>query len=313
MKPGYLAYSLDELQGRAQKALHVLESCRLCPRRCEINRLEGKTGVCQTGRWAPVASYHLHFGEENPLVGDSGSGTIFFAGCNLGCDFCQNHEISHNTLDAPEAEPRQIAALMLELQRMGALNINFVTPTHVVPQILEALLYAVQEGLRLPLVYNCGGYEEVDTLGLLEGIVDIYMPDLKFSHPEVAKRLARAEDYPEKAKSAVKEMHRQVGDLQKNDRGEALRGLIVRHLLLPGDLAGTRDWLEFLSREVSTGTYINLMGQYHPSGEARRHPDLCSTISEKDMEQARQEALGLGLKRLEPRERPSLRALLKRL
>ncbi len=311
MRPGYLELSSLALRRRRDKAVEILRACSLCPRQCGINRLEGERGFCQTQSTAPIASYHLHFGEEQPLVGENGSGTIFFAGCNLGCVFCQNHDVSRGAQTAPQADPQQLAAVMLELQERGAHNINLVTPTHVVPQILQALPHAIQGGLTLPLVYNCGGYEEVETLALLEGIVDIYMPDLKFADPDVAERLAGARDYPDKARAALSEMQRQVGDLETDQQGVARRGLIVRHLLLPEGLAGTGEWLEFLAREISLRTYLNLMDQYRPCGEAKSYPELCSTIGGEEMQKAREEARGLGLTRLDQRERPSLRDLLR--
>ena len=313
MRPGYLECNFHTLRQRTEKAREILRACRLCPRQCGVNRLEGERGFCQTGSTAPVASYHLHFGEEAPLVGKSGSGTIFFAGCNLGCVFCQNYDVSRGAETAAQAEPGHIAQIMLDLQQQGALNINLVTPTHVVPQILQALPIAIEKGLRLPLVYNCGGYEEVDTLALLEGIVDIYMPDLKFADPDVAERLAEARDYPERAGLALYEMQRQVGELECNERGEALRGLMVRHLLLPGDLAGTWEWLAFLAHRISTRTYLNLMDQYRPCGEAHSYPELCSLVGAEELRKAREEAKRLGLARLDQREPPDLRALFRRL
>ena len=311
MRPGYLDLPLQTVQERRDEARERLRACRLCPRQCQVNRLEGERGFCQTGGATPIASYHLHFGEEQPLVGERGSGTIFIAGCNLGCVFCQNFDVSRGAETAAQADPQQLAAIMLEQQRHGAHNINLVTPTHVVPQILQALPHAVEAGLNLPLVYNCGGYEEVETLALLEGIVDIYMPDLKFADPDVAQRLAGARDYPERAGAAVHEMQRQVGDLQTDENGVALSGLIVRHLLLPGELAGTRDWLTFLAREISQGVYLNLMDQYRPCGEARSYPELRSPISDDELNRAREEARNQELTRLDRREAPNLRNLLR--
>ncbi|MCF8086347.1 MAG: radical SAM protein [Desulfohalobiaceae bacterium] len=311
MRPGYLGLSSHALRQRRDKAVEILRACRLCPRQCGMNRLEGERGFCQTQSAAPIASYHLHFGEEQPLVGGNGSGTIFFAGCNLGCVFCQNYDVSRGADAAAQADPQQLAAVMLELQDRGAHNINLVTPTHVVPQILQALPHAMEGGLTLPLVYNCGGYEEVETLALLDGIVDIYMPDLKFADPNVAERLTGARDYPEKARAALCEMQRQVGDLETDGRGVARRGVIVRHLLLPDGLAGTREWLEFLAREISPRTYLTLMDQYRPCGEAKSYPELCSSISGEELQKAREEARRLGLTRLDQRERPSLRDLLR--
>jgi putative pyruvate formate lyase activating enzyme len=260
-----------------------------------------------------VASYNLHFGEEEPLVGEQGSGTIFFAGCNLGCLFCQNFDISHSTQGATAVDAQQLAGLMLELQNQGAANINFVTPSHVLPQILEALPLAVQAGLHLPLVYNSGGYDSPESLRLAKGLIQIYMPDLKFADPEAAEKYCQARDYPEVAASAVKEMHRQVGDLQLDSQGLALQGLLVRHLLLPGGLAGTESWLDFLVREISPQIYLNLMDQYRPCGRASEFPELQGMISARELSAAKEKAKEYGLERLDSRERPKLQALLRRL
>ena len=214
----------------------MLADCNLCPRRCAVNRLAGETGICKTAETAWVSSYNPHFGEEDPLVGRQGSGTIFFTHCNLLCNFCQNYDISHQGFGQP-APAGDLAGMMMALQSAGCHNINFVTPSHVVPQILAAVEIAAKEGLRVPLVYNSGGYDRVQTLRLLEGIVDIYMPDFKFWDPAVAAAACDAEDYPEIARRALVEMHRQVGDLKLDDRGVAVRGLLVRHLVLPEGLA----------------------------------------------------------------------------
>jgi len=301
----------EDLQARIDKALELLAPCRLCPRECGVNRLEGETGFCQTGRLACLASYNLHFGEEDPLVGEHGSGTIFFSGCNLGCVFCQNYDISHSTLGAQEAAPEQLAGVMLHLQSQGARNINFVTPSHVVPQILEALPPALSQGLNLPLVYNCGGYERLETLELLEGVIDIYMPDAKFTSQDVAERFCQAGDYPQRAMEAMAEMHRQVGDLVVDEHGVAVQGLLVRHLLMPDDLAGSEDWFRFLAQSISPDTYLNIMDQYRPCGEASRFPELQGTISAAQFEAARELAAQAGLTRLDERKGFNARALLK--
>ena len=237
--PAYQALlRTGELAERRDRALEVLSECRLCPRECRVNRLSGETGFCRTGREAVVASHGPHFGEERPLVGLGGSGTVFFTHCSLGCIFCQNYDISH--LGRGRAvSAQQLADSMLELERLGCHNINLVTPTHFVPQILEGLVIAAQRGLEVPLVYNCGGYESVETLKLLDGVVDMYMPDAKYSDGQVAARLSGATDYPDRMRAAITEMHRQVGDLQIDRRGLARRGLLVRHLVLPNNLAGT--------------------------------------------------------------------------
>jgi putative pyruvate formate lyase activating enzyme len=309
MDPRYLQLSKDQLRERIDAAIEILGSCTICPRLCEVDRTAQEKGFCGTGRSVPVASYNLHFGEEAPLVGNRGSGTIFFGGCNLGCVFCQNYDISRYPGEMPQTGPQELAGVMLWLQEQGAHNINFVTPSHVVPQILEALPVAIRNGLRLPLVYNSGGYDRVQTLRLLDGVVDIYMPDAKFSDPGVAETYCGAGDYPEVAMSAIREMHRQVGDLETDGNGVAVRGLIVRHLLLPGDLAGTRAWLEFLARDISPRTYLNIMDQYRPSGEARFHPELRPAVTRLEYESALREAARFGLERLDSRERRGPKAL----
>lgn len=231
-------------------------------------------------------------------MGRGGSGTIFFTHCNLGCVFCQNYTISHLG-EGEEISTRRLASIMLELQQMGCHNINLVTPTHQVPMIMEALLVASQQGLQLPVVYNSGGYESIETLRLLEDIVDIYMPDIKYADPEVAKRLSLAEDYPEVAKRAVKEMHRQVGDLIINEEGIALRGLLVRHLVLPEGLAGTEEVVRFLAEEISKETYVNIMNQYYPCYRASEFPPLNRRITSKEFIEALELAKKAGLKRID--------------
>ncbi len=270
--------STGELTERRDAAVGLLSECRLCPRQCHVNRLEGETGFCRSGRQALVASHGPHFGEERPLVGANGSGTIFFANCSLGCIFCQNYDISHRGRGRAVSDER-LADLMLDLQGRGCHNINLVTPTHFVPQILEALVLAAQLGLDVPLVYNCGGYESVETLALLDGVVDIYMPDAKYSNSEIAAQLSGAADYPQQMKAAITEMHRQVGDLQIDEGGVAQRGLLVRHLVLPEDLAGTEEIMRFLAN-LSADTYVNVMAQYRPCYRAseiekiNRHPTV---------------------------------------
>ncbi|PTN36893.1 radical SAM protein [Desulfonatronum sp. SC1] len=301
---GYLRlHAAGVLRARAAEAVEALCSCTACPRQCRVNRLEGELGFCRVGRWAKVASYSPHFGEEEPLVGNDGSGTIFFAQCNLACVFCQNHDISHHGENAPEATPEQLAVVMLELQGQGVHNINFVTPSHVVPQILEALVIAADQGLRLPLVYNSSGYDGLETLLRLDGVVDIYMPDAKFFAPDAAKTYCHAEDYPERAKAALKEMHRQVGDLELDDRGVAVRGLLVRHLVMPGDLAGTAKWMDYLAAEISPDTYVNIMDQYRPCGEAGAFPELGRPLTAGEFEQALKAAAQAGITRLDQRPR----------
>jgi len=265
-----------------------------------VNRLENEKGYCRTGRRAVLSSCGPHFGEEDPLVGAGGSGTIFFTHCNLLCLFCQNYEISHMG-EGREVEAGQLARVMLDLQAKGCVNINFVSPSHVVPQILEALSLAIPEGMKIPLVYNSGGYDSVETLKLLVGIVDIYMPDLKFMDGEVARKYCQAEDYPERVQEAVREMHRQTGDLVVNRQGIAERGLLVRHLVLPEGLAGTRRAMRFLAREISPTTYVNLMAQYRPCGRAGEYPPLNRRPTAREFEEAGQIAEEEGIRRLDQR------------
>jgi putative pyruvate formate lyase activating enzyme len=268
--PSYLAL-LDsgELDGRAALASERLAHCDLCPRECEVDRRAGKLGVCRTGERARVSSYGQHHGEEGPLRGWLGSGTIFFTRCNLRCQYCQNHEITQ-TDAGEEVSPEGLAKIMLELQKLGCHNINLVSPSHVIPQILAAVRIAARAGLRIPLVYNTGGYDSVQSLKLLEGIIDIYMPDMKYASAQIGLRYSKARDYPSVNRAAVREMHRQVGDLQINSRGLAERGLLVRHLILPNNLAGTAEIVRFLAQEISRDTYLNLMKQYHPAYNARQ-------------------------------------------
>lgn len=301
--PAYLALARSGvLQRRAAAAVAALARCRCCPRACAVDRLHDQTGVCGVGRLARVASHFPHFGEEDCLRGWCGSGTIFFSGCNLRCVFCQNFDISHHGVGAAVSAAR-LAEMMLELQAAGCHNLNWVTPSHVVPQALEALALAVEAGLRLPVVYNSSGYDSLETLRWLDGVVDIYLPDFKFWEPDVAGRLAHARDYPDAARAALREMHRQVGDLVFDDAGLARRGLLVRHLVMPGGLAGTRPFAEWLVREVSPGTLVNVMEQYHPAGAVLetpgRFPDLARRVSPEECRIARAEARAAGLRRFD--------------
>jgi len=298
-EPGYLAlYRGGELTARAKTAREILTCCRLCPRECEVNRLAGEAGECRTGEQALISSYAPHFGEEDPLVGIGGSGTIFFTYCNLGCIFCQNYTISHRG-EGIMVTNADLAKMMLSLQSRGCHNINLVTPTHVVPQILDALLLAVAEGLSVPLVYNCGGHESMETLKLLDGIVDIYMPDMKYSDAETGLRYSGVVDYPSFNKAAVREMHRQVGDLQTDSRGIAIKGLLVRHLVLPGGLAGTEEVVRFIAKDISVNTYLNVMAQYRPCHEAFGIPELARPITRQEFQQAIELAHQQGLSRLD--------------
>jgi putative pyruvate formate lyase activating enzyme len=290
------------LQDKIAAAAEILNNCTLCPRNCLVDRHHGERGLCRTGDQPVTSSYSPHFGEEDPLVGRRGSGTIFFAHCNLYCLFCQNYEISHGG-EGEEVSFADLAAMMLNLQQRGCHNLNFVTPSHQVYQILEALRLAIEGGLKLPLVYNTGGYDALKTLRILDGVIDIYMPDFKFWDPAVSAELCGVEDYPEIARQALGEMHRQVGDLVVDDDGVARRGLLVRHLVLPDGLAGTGEIMEFLAREISPRTYVNVMGQYHPCGRAYGHASLGRHLTALEHAEAQRLAQEAGLTRLDRREK----------
>ena len=281
-KPVYLYTDLKE---RIRKAYNILEQCHLCPRKCGVNRLEDEKGVCKTGKKAMVSSYNAHFGEEAPLVGKNGSGTIFFTNCNLLCNFCQNYDISHEG-HGYEVTDEELAEMMISLQNKGCHNINFVTPSHVVPQILSALELAIEKGLNIPLIYNSGGYDNVETLKLLEGVIDIYMPDFKFWDAVIAEKTCNAPDYPEIARKAIAEMHRQVGDLKIDNNGIAIRGLLIRHLVLPNKLAGTKEIAGFIVKDISPNTYVNIMPQYRPCGKASEIEKLSNFLTQKEYNDA---------------------------
>ncbi|MHC4630333.1 MAG: radical SAM protein [Planctomycetota bacterium] len=270
-----------------------MNPCVLCPRKCKVDRSKGETGFCGIGCLPVVSSVNPHFGEESVLVGSGGSGTIFFAGCNLGCVFCQNFDISHHR-HGHRVTIEQLAQSMLELQDYGCSNINFVTPTHVIPAITAAIELARKDGLTLPTVYNSGGYDSVETLKLLDGFVDIYMPDMKYSDSEVARELSSAPDYPQVNQTAVEEMHRQVGDL-KTEKGLATRGLLVRHLVLPENLAGSFEIIDFLAEEISPSTTINVMAQYRPCYEASAHPRINRRPTLEEIQSARRYTIQKGL------------------
>jgi putative pyruvate formate lyase activating enzyme len=295
----YRSLSREVFDEKLRHAWRKLTRCDLCPRNCGIDRTSGERGFCKTGDRPYVSSYNPHFGEEAPLVGTHGSGTIFFTHCNLGCLFCQNWTISHEG-EGAEISVEELAGIMVALQeKFLCHNINLVTPTHQVPMILKALGIAMDKGLNVPVVYNCGGYESIETLQLLEGIIDIYMPDFKFTDPVTAGKYARAKDYPEVAKAAIKEMHRQTGDLVVDRRGIALRGLLVRHLVLPEGLAGTEEVVKFLSREISPDTYTNIMAQYYPCYRAADHPPLDRRLTHEEYRKAVKAARAAGLRRLD--------------
>ena len=300
MKPAYIeTHRKGLLSRKAQTAREALRDCRLCPRKCGVDRLKNDAlGKCKTGAAAVVASFHPHFGEEAPLVGRNGSGTIFFSHCNLNCCFCQNYDISQGGAGRAVTSA-ELAAMMIDLQHTGCHNINFVSPSHVVPQILSALEIAVEQGLQIPLIYNTGGYDRVKTLQCLDGVIDIYMPDFKFWSPEAAAMTCQAPDYPDVCCSALKEMHRQVGDLVIDDDGVAQKGLLVRHLVMPRGLAGTRDIMHFIATKISTQTYVNIMGQYHPCGRAVEVEALNRRITMKEFREAVRSAAEQGLSRLD--------------
>lgn len=293
----YLNLAAGELAKRAERSVAMLADCTVCAQQCHVNRLAGEPGVCRGGRWAAVSSYGPHFGEEDPLVGTMGSGTIFFTHCNLSCRFCQNCEISQEG-EGDEVSPEELAGRMLSLQKRGCHNINLVSPSHFAPQFLEALAVTAAKGLNVPIVYNTGGYDSPETLDLLDGVVDIYMPDIKFGDDEAGRKYAGAAGYFSVAKQAVKKMHGQVGDLVLDERGIAVRGLLVRHLVLPGNLARTEKVAEFLAKEISVDTFVNIMDQYYPAYKAFDHPELSRRITREEYREALKTAQEAGLKRI---------------
>lgn len=308
--PSYLTlYQTKGLQSRIQQLYAILESCELCPRKCHVNRLLGEQGVCKAGTNLMVSSYHPHFGEEEPLVGRrrlslsglighlrGGSGTIFLTNCNLLCVYCQNYGISHLG-SGDKVTPAIVARMMLSLQNQGCHNINFVTPTHYAPHLIDATYIAIGNGLTLPLVWNCSGYENVEIIKLLDGIVDIYMPDIKYSQRDPAEKYSNAPDYFERCKEALLEMHRQVGDLKLDDRGIAYRGLLIRHLILPNKLAGSEQILRFIAQQLSTTSYVNIMFQYRPEGKAHIYHELNRRPTRHEFSQVVEYAVTLGLTR----------------
>ena len=312
MTPSYLDLELPELERRAAEALELLgPRCLVCPRLCKVDRRADVRGLCAVGRYAVVASCFPHFGEEDCLRGRNGSGTIFFSGCNLRCVFCQNWDISWGHERGEVTTPGRLAAMMLELQAGGCHNVNFVTPEHVVPQILEALPLAIEGGLRLPLVYNTSAYDSLDSLRLIDGVVDIYMPDFKLWTREAARRYLKRADYPDVARETIREMHRQVGDLVLDERGLARRGVLLRHLVMPGMLDETAAILRFVAAEFGTDCYVNLMSQYYPSGRVGRDgefPELDRHVFHEEYAAALDLAGELGL-RLDPRSRSEGRRL----
>jgi len=306
--PVYLSLSEEQWEVKLQRSKELASPCVLCGRRCRALRfmLSENTGtaarptrgICEAQDRAVVASAGPHFGEEPPLVGQRGSGTIFFAGCNLKCIFCQNYDIAH-FYRGQEVSDEELAQIMLKMQELGCHNVNLVSPTHVVPNILAAVKLAAKQGLHIPLVYNTGGYDSLETIKVLEGVVDIYMPDMKYGEPGPARDFSKAAGYPEINFAAVKEMHRQVGDLVIGENHVAVRGLLVRHLVLPGGMAGTKKVMEFLANSVSRDTYVNIMAQYRPCYKAVGHPLLGRRIKNAEYLQALQIAAEAGLTRIQ--------------
>ena len=298
-KPAYRdLLQSGKLKERAEGLYQQLESCDLCPRNCQVNRIKGEIGSCGVGHLAWVSSYGPHHGEEAPLRGRYGSGTIFFSGCNLSCVYCQNADISQKLSGRP-VTARELSSFMLELQAAGCHNINLVSPTHVVGQIAQGIALAAADGLVLPIVYNTGGYDALDTLRVLEGMIDIYMPDMKYSQGEMGEAYSGVPDYPEINQEAVLEMHRQVGDLSLDPSGIAWKGLLIRHLVLPGGLAGSSSILRFIAEKLSKDTYLNIMDQYRPAYQARQYPDLDRRITRSEYQDVIREAEERGFGRLD--------------
>jgi len=295
--PSYIGlFEKKELSQRINLLNELLKECRLCPRECQVNRLDGEVGYCGAGSELMVSSAFPHFGEEPPLVGYHGSGTIFLTHCNLRCIFCQNYDISHLGKGEP-ITPSDMARAMLRLQNMGCHNINFVTPTHYAPQIVASLAEAIERGLCIPIVYNCSGYESIEVIQLLEGVIDIYMPDAKYMDEKFSKQFSNAPDYPEVIRKVLKEMHRQVGDLMTNSIGIAERGLLIRHLVMPGGVASSEAVLKFIAEEISVHSYINIMDQYRPEYQAYEYSEISRRITHKEYMEAIQIAKRLHLYR----------------
>lgn len=294
--PKYLQEPTGELDKKIERLYKILENCTLCPRNCEINRMEGETGICGAVGEQMVSSGFAHFGEEPPLVGFFGSGTIFLTHCNLKCQFCQNYDISHKG-DGVATNSDQVAEMMLVLQEKGCHNINFVTPTHFTPQIVEAIAIAAAKGLEVPIVWNCGGYESMEVIKLLDGVVDIYMPDVKFFNTASANKYCGVEDYPEVVREILKEMYAQVGDLMMDGRGIARRGLLIRHLVMPNDAADSGEIMRFIAGEISVNSYVNIMDQYRPCYKAYRFEEINRRITGKEFTEAVDAAHRAGLTR----------------
>ncbi len=294
-KSRYKNLSPGEFKQKISALRSLLETCSVCPHLCKIDRLKGEVGFCGAGDMLKIAGWSPHFGEEDVLVGTHGSGTIFFSYCNLRCEYCQNYTISQG-LEGRDVSPNELAQIMLNLQGKGCHNINLVSPTHFVPQIIQGISAASQKDLEIPIVYNTSGYDSLITLAQLDGVIDIYMPDTKYMDESTARKYSGIPNYPHVLKAALKEMYRQVGNLSI-ENGIAVQGLLVRHLLLPGGLAGTRELLDFIAREISTDTYINLMGQYYPAYRSHLYPELSRNITKKELLKMHQHAKELKLTR----------------
>lgn len=294
MKPGYLNLSNSDWNKRIEEAYSLLDGCQVCPRSCGVNRLfDEKNGICRSGLKPVVASYNIHTGEEPSISGTRGSGTIFFANCNMRCVFCQNYPISQLS-NGNEVEIEQLAQMMCSLKDKGCHNINLVTPSHFVPQIIKAIALAAEDGLDIPIVYNTSGYDSIDSLHLLEGIVDIYLPDMRYADAKLSLRYSGVPNYPAMNRVAVKEMYRQVGNLIMED-GIAGRGLVIRHLILPDNISGTDEVMQFISGELSKGVYISLMDQYFPAYKAPKIPELARRITKEEYDRAFNMMIGCGL------------------
>ena len=297
MYPSYLNLSKGKLNQKIEKLFRILGKCEICPRKCRVNRLKGKRGFCQLGYFPVVSTYHPHFGEEKTLVGKFGSGTIFFTSCNLSCAYCKNYEISQLRL-GEEITFKELAEMMITLQNHGCHNINLVTPTPQVPQILKSLSIAIDQGLRIPLVYNTSSYDSVEVLKILDGIVDIYLPDARYSDNKLALEYSNAPDYFEIMKKNIKEMHGQVEDLTLDKEEIATKGLLIRHLVLPNNLAGSEKIFQFISKEISKNSFLNIMGQYYPCFKAFRYPELSRRVTDIEYKKTINLAKKFKLKRI---------------
>lgn len=296
--PSYLNLSQSKWKRRIDKVFSLMEACSVCPRKCGVNRLKGQRGFCRVGIKPIISSHHPHFGEEAPLVGQYGSGTIFFTHCNLACQYCQNYDISQLG-EGGEISYEKLAKMMIELQEIKCHNLNFVSPTPYVPIILKSLKIAVEEGLKIPLVYNTNAYDNLPSLKLLKGVIDIYMPDAKYADNKIAQKYSLVPNYFEVMKKALKEMHRQVGDLVIDKEGLARKGLLIRHLVLPNNLAGSKKIFEFIAQEISPNSFVNIMDQYHPAYKALLDPLLARSITNEEFQKAVQIARKVGLKRFD--------------